>query len=112
MDSLEEYLEDLNAPKKGKIIHKKKNPPNSISIVEVNQQPASIAEVNQQPLSITTEPLLFQQERQSFNPFTTLSLSQPMNSYNGNPFSPTHITYDTNPFRAMRQGYQNPFSPK
>jgi hypothetical protein len=73
VDSLEEYLEDLNAPKK----------------VEVNQQPASIAEVNQQPLSITTEPLLFQQERQSFNPFTTLSLSQPMNSYNGNPFSPT-----------------------
>ncbi|KAG1052024.1 hypothetical protein G6F46_007611 [Rhizopus delemar] len=95
VDSLEEYLEDLNASKK-----------------EINQQSVSVAEVNQQPLFVTTEPLLFQQERQSFNPFTTPSLSQPMNSYNSNPFSPTHMTYDTNPFRAMRQGYQNPFSPK
>jgi hypothetical protein len=27
VDSLEEYLEDLNAPKKGKIVHKKKKNP-------------------------------------------------------------------------------------
>lgn len=112
MDSLEEYLEDLNASKKGKIVYKKKKVSNSISVIEINQQSVSVAEVNQQPLFVTTEPLLFQQERQSFNPFTTPSLSQPMNSYNSNPFSPTHMTYDTNPFRAMRQGYQNPFSPK